>query len=101
MTDLYRDIRHFRFNTSGSQQRVLEKGEQRSPTQVIANMTNMNRIRIITGDKVDIPVSSGRHNKQDQAVMEVIMVSIGLNPGAINKAYFYKRCPGCHTLEIY
>ena len=33
-------------------------------------MINMNNIRIITGDEVDIPVWSGRHNKQDQAVME-------------------------------
>ena len=61
MTDLYRyrDTRHFRFDTSGSQQRVLEKGEQRSPTQLIANMTNKNRIRIITGDEVDILVCVG------------------------------------------
>ena len=61
MTDLYRyrDTRHFRFYTSGSQQRVLEKGEQSSPTQLIANMTNKNRIRIITGDEVDIPVCVG------------------------------------------
>ena len=45
--------------TCGLQHLFLANGTQSSPTQLIANMTNMNSVRITGGDTEYIPVLLG------------------------------------------